>query len=497
MITKIRNSILAMSPKQRSAGLGVGIIVGVVGLVLLFEDAPPPPAANLKNDTERVLFEGASEGLTLEGMRTKMNRLEEALNNSNQRDSSRDSNIKRLEDVIESFSDSDENVRSLYELNRRVVELEEELQESQANSSAANNIQQEIIDDVVVERDGETENEGIPQLVDPKESRFIKPKEQPELVDYQSSKVDMPSDPLAFVQQASNSVGAVKQTSDPNMFIDDGDVRARTIPSTTIQSNTDTAAYEALSANTPTDDYTGKRVLAGSVLPVVLISGVDAPTGVQAKSDAVAATWRIVGHAKLPNGYRVDLRNCLVTTVVRGDVSTQRAYFRPDRLTCKFDYGDVDIAINGYTSGKDGSLGIRGEYISRTSKALLYGGVAGFAQGIGEAFGGGGRNGGAGIVNGNDPFALPQTSDVLRGGASSGVSSGAEFLTDYYKERLDELYDIIEVKPLIRGTIHIQKSFELILMDEVSSQSTSTRAQSSSSLPPANPSRISTGLSES
>jgi hypothetical protein len=489
MINQIKNSILALSPKQRSTGILIGIFAVVVGLVLFFDDSPPAAPANLKNDDDRVLFEGASEGLTMDSMRTKINRLEEALNNSNQRDSSRDSNIKRLEDVIESFSDSDENVRSLYELNRRVVELEQELQNTQTTNSVDNLPQQEIIDDVVVERD--PENEGIPPVVDPKQkNQFIKPKAQPEPIDYQSSKVDMPSDPLEFVQQASNSVGQIKQTSDENIYIDDGSARTRAIPSTTIQSNTDTQAYQALNANKRSTEYLGKRVLAGSVLPVVLISGVDAPTGVQAKSDAVAATWRIVGHAKLPNGYRVDLRNCLVTTVVRGDVSTQRAYFRPDRLTCKFDYGDVDIAINGYTSGKDGSLGIRGEYISRTSKALLYGGVAGFAQGIGEAFGGGGRNGGAGIVNGNDPFALPQTSDVLRGGASSGVSSGAEFLTDYYKERLDELYDIIEVKPLIRGTIHIQKSFELILMDEVS-QSTATSTQGVSNLPPQNPSRIS------
>lgn len=491
MINQIRTSILSMSPKQRSTALVIGIIVIIVSMVLLFDDPAPPAPDNLRNESERVLFEGASEGLTMESMRTKVNRLEEALNNANQRDSSRDSNIKRLEDVIESFSDSDENVRSLYELNRRVVELEEELSAAQIANSAANAPTQEIINDIVERQaDGET----MPAVIDPKEANgFIKPASQTEPINYQSSKVDMPSDPLEFVQQAANSVGQVKQTTDPNMFIENGDVRERGMPSTTIQSNTDTDAYEALNANMRTDSYTGKRVLAGSVLPVVLISGVDAPTGVQAKSDAVAATWRIVGHAKLPNGYRVDLRNCLVTTVVRGDVSTQRAYFRPDRLTCKFDYGDVDIAINGYTSGKDGSLGIRGEYISRTSKALLYGSVAGFAEGIGQAFGGGGRTGGVNV--GSDPFALPEASDVLRGGASSGVSSSAEFLTDYYKERLDELYDIIEVKPLIRGTIHIQKSFELILMDAVS-QSALPGAQPKPGLPPANPSRITTGLGE-
>ena len=52
------------------------------------------------------------------------------------------------------------------------------------------------------------------------------------------------------------------------------------------------------------------------------------------------------------------------------------------------------------------------------------------------------------------------------GASTSAVSNAADFLTEYYRNKLQEYYDVIEVKPLVTGTIHIMTTFKMKLIDE-------------------------------
>ena len=214
----------------------------------------------------------------------------------------------------------------------------------------------------------------------------------------------------------------------------------------------------------------GERILAGSLLPIVVVSGVDAPTGKAAEHGAISSTMRITGPAILPNGHRVDLTGCLVTADVRGDTATERAYFRPNKLTCYFDFGEVDVSIKGYTTGKDGVQGFRGRLVSKQGKALLYGAFAGAVNGIGKAFGGGGNSSVRGLVTGGDPFSLPSGQQVTQSGIAGAMTDSSEFLAEYYKGKVDELYEIIEIKPLITGSIHLLETFQMKLLEDLSNK---------------------------
>ncbi|MEC7469541.1 MAG: TraB/VirB10 family protein, partial [Pseudomonadota bacterium] len=211
-------------------------------------------------------------------------------------------------------------------------------------------------------------------------------------------------------------------------------------------------------------EYEGKRVLAGSVIPFVLINGFEAPAGEAASEFPTSATVRLTGPAIGPNGYSVDLTGCLITNLVRGDAATERAKLRPDRLTCKYSYGEVDVAVQGFASGHDGSAGIRGRLVNnKRDKILTYGTLTGGLAGLGQAFGG---NGASRQVSLGGAYELPETRDVAIGASTSAVSNAADFLTEYYRNKLQEYYDVIEVKPLVTGTIHIMTTFKMKLIDE-------------------------------
>jgi conjugal transfer pilus assembly protein TraB len=201
------------------------------------------------------------------------------------------------------------------------------------------------------------------------------------------------------------------------------------------------------------------------LIPAIVISGVDAPTGKAAAKGSSASTLRITGPAILPNGERVDLTGCFVTNDVKGDLAIERAIFRPLNLTCMLEAGIVDTPLKGYVSGKDGSLGFRGKVVNKQGKALLFSAASGVLGGFGGAFGGG--NGSTTISTGGQ-YELPSSEEVMTAGLAGGVSDASDMLAEYYKEQLDLLYPIIEIKPMIFGSIHLLQTVELKLFKKSS-----------------------------
>ena len=55
---------------------------------------------------------------------------------------------------------------------------------------------------------------------------------------------------------------------------------------------------------------------------------------------------------------------------------------------------------------------------------------------------------------------------MLIGSGTSSVSNAADFLTEYYQAKLQEYYDVIEIQPLVTGTLHVMTSFKMRLLNE-------------------------------
>ncbi|MHB1403038.1 MAG: TraB/TrbI/VirB10 family type IV secretion system protein [Thiobacillus sp.] len=182
---------------------------------------------------------------------------------------------------------------------------------------------------------------------------------------------------------------------------------------------------------------------AGTFMRVVLLAGLDAPTGGQAQNNPHPVLMRVLDPAQLPNRYMADMKDCVVTANGYGDISSERAYIRTDRLSCIDQKGGaVDVSLRGYVAGEDGKAGMRGRLVSKQGQALANAFLAGIGSGIGQAF----KESSSTVST----SPLGSTSTVtdgkeLQAGLASGVGSAMSQLSKYYIKLAEQVFPVIEV----------------------------------------------------
>ena len=182
---------------------------------------------------------------------------------------------------------------------------------------------------------------------------------------------------------------------------------------------------------------------AGTFMRVVLLAGLDAPTGGQAQNNPHPILMRVLDPAQLPNRYMADMKDCVVTANGYGDISSERAYIRTDRLSCIDQKGGaVDVSLKGYVAGEDGKAGMRGRLVSKQGQALANAFLAGIGSGIGQAF----KESSSTVST----SPLGSTSTVtdgkeLQAGLASGVGSAMSQLSKYYIKLAEQVFPVIEV----------------------------------------------------
>lgn len=189
----------------------------------------------------------------------------------------------------------------------------------------------------------------------------------------------------------------------------------------------------------------------GSFARAVLLSGVDAPTGGLARTNPHPVLLRVMELAQLPNHYRSRVKECFVTAAAYGDLSAERAYMRLEKLSCVMKTGEVlDLAVKGYVTGEDGKNGFRGKVVSKQGQLIARALFAGIASGLGSSI----AQSYAQVAT--SPLGTVQTvdpADIAKTGVATGVSNALEKVADFYIERANELYPIIEVDSARIGEI--------------------------------------------
>lgn len=197
----------------------------------------------------------------------------------------------------------------------------------------------------------------------------------------------------------------------------------------------------------------------GAFGKIVLLSGVDAPTGGEAENNPVPILMRLLDHGTLPNYFNSEIKDCHVTGAVRGDLSSERGKIRTERLSCILVNGDIiDVPLKGWVNGEDGKEGFRGRVVEKAGALLARTFVAGTFSGIGNNVAMQYQNvsqSALGTVTSIDP------SDVGKAGLATGVSTSMEKLADYYMERANEMYPIIEIGANRIGELVLQEGVDL------------------------------------
>ncbi len=182
---------------------------------------------------------------------------------------------------------------------------------------------------------------------------------------------------------------------------------------------------------------------AGTFAKAVMLSGLDAPTGGMVKTNPQPVLLRLLDNGTLPNRFQSRVRECFVTAAGYGDLSSERAYLRLEKLSCVLrDETVLETNIKGFVAGEDGKAGLRGRVVSKQGQLIAKTLLAGTLGGIGSALATSTTTvatSGLGVVQSVDP------GQVGKYGVTKGFGSALEKLADWYLQRANEIYPIIEV----------------------------------------------------
>jgi conjugal transfer pilus assembly protein TraB len=204
-------------------------------------------------------------------------------------------------------------------------------------------------------------------------------------------------------------------------------------------------AGEGESTKAKPDDAGKKRpyLPSGSFIPGTLLSGLDAPAGVNSSKEPHPVLIKLTDLAVLPNRFRFDIRDCFIVGEGYGDLSSERAFVRTTTLSCvKEDESSVDLPLKGFVAGEDGKVGLRGRVVSKQGQFLARALVAGFAEGLSDVF-----SLSASTVS-ISPLGTTRSFDpneALKAGAFSGVGKAMERLAQHYIEMAQQVFPVIEI----------------------------------------------------
>lgn len=215
---------------------------------------------------------------------------------------------------------------------------------------------------------------------------------------------------------------------------------------------------------------------SNSLFEGVLLNGMDAPTSSGSAREPYPVTIRLTSLAFLPNRYTTNVRECFVGAAGFGRLDSERVHLRVETLSCVLHNGGViDSTIQGYVTGEDGKVGLRGVVVERTGQLLMRAALAGLGSGFAEAL----RpqqiqSVRTGAQAGGIQFDAPKSSEVLEIGAYAGAAEAMEKLSDFYLDRADQIFPIIEIDAMRTVTIHLTAGLRLEPIQDATYSSTAS-----------------------
>lgn len=207
----------------------------------------------------------------------------------------------------------------------------------------------------------------------------------------------------------------------------------------------------------------------GSLMEGVLINGMDAPTANNSANQPIPVEIRLTSLAFLPNRFTTNVRECFVIAGGFGRMDNERVMMRTEAMSCILADGKViDVPLKGYITGEDGKVGLRGTVVERTGSLLMRGALAGLGSGLSMALQPQQiRTVRTGDNAGGIEFDAPDPGEVMEIAAYSGAATAMEKLADYYLERADQIFPIIEIDAMRKVTIHLTEGVALEELDNL------------------------------
>lgn len=151
------------------------------------------------------------------------------------------------------------------------------------------------------------------------------------------------------------------------------------------------------------------------------------------------------------------LQDCRIFGSAYGDLSSERAIVRLEKMVCEQDGIYITSKIAGQLFGSDGLNGIKGTVIATSSKHIKNAAIGGLISGISAVAKG--REGstitGAGLIQTPKKGAK----SLLGEGALQGSSNAGDKIADYYLRQAEAMSPVLTVPSGVRVNAQITKGF--------------------------------------
>lgn len=154
---------------------------------------------------------------------------------------------------------------------------------------------------------------------------------------------------------------------------------------------------------------------------------------------------------------KLNLGKCRILGSSYGDISSERAIIRLEKLICEQNGSYITSKIAGQLHGPDGYNGIKGTVVSTNAKHIKNALIGGLISGVA-----GSAKGQAAVsMSGSGIITSPQKSvgDLLTSGAQQGATSAAEKVADYYLRQAEAMSPVLTVPSGVRVNAQITQGF--------------------------------------
>lgn len=216
-----------------------------------------------------------------------------------------------------------------------------------------------------------------------------------------------------------------------------------------VKGGAEAVSKAATNAATPVADK-GEPVAvipATTIGRAVLLNGVDAPTGTSASKDPIPVVLQFLTDGHTASYFdNVPIKGCRLIASGYGDLASERAYFRTERIVCAAEDGRVFSATaDGYLLGEDGKAGLRGRLVSKQGSMIAKSFIAGLLQGFGDVVRTSSQNTTISTLTGATTFTPLTGKDLARAGIGGGIGEAASRIADFYMKMAESVMPILEV----------------------------------------------------
>ena len=193
----------------------------------------------------------------------------------------------------------------------------------------------------------------------------------------------------------------------------------------------------------PTRPHYESYIPAGSYVKAVLLSGVDISAGVSSQANPQPVLLRLTHWGSLPNKFFGRLKDCRIIAAAFGELSSERAQFRLEKLSCIEPNGRViETDVDGFISGEDGKNGMRGRLVMRDAEVLKRGFMGGLLSGLGKATS---QSFNTTSISPLGSVSTVKGSDVFKQAGAEGAGNAFELMAKYNIQRAEQYQPVIQI----------------------------------------------------